>query len=112
MDTKSSRLVFRHCQVELHGEKVITRFHDGTEAHAVPQDTPEYHAHAIEKTGKDDILLYCWQHDLMHVMHAEMRDRPSVVLWAVAHGLPTDTPECEQEEREAQDLQRAYLLHM
>jgi hypothetical protein len=101
---------FRFCTVALHRDDqlVVTRFHDGTEAHACPHDTPEYHAHSIEKTGTDDPMLYCWQHDLMHVIHGEMRGRPSVVLWAVAHGLPTDTPECVMEERETQELQKAY----
>lgn len=103
---------FRFCTVELHRDRelVITRFTDRTEAHACPHDTPEYHAHAIEKTGVDDTMLYCWQHDLVHVMVGEMNGGPSLVLWAVAHGEPTDTPECELEERQAQDLQR--LLQM
>jgi hypothetical protein len=105
-------LTFRFCTIELHRDRqlVITRFHDGTEAHACPHETPEYHQHAIEKTGVDDVMLYCWQHDLMHVIHAEMRGRPSVVLWAVAHGQSTDTLECEVEEREAQGLQRAFQM--
>jgi hypothetical protein len=103
---------FRFCTVELHADRelVITRFPDHTEAHACPHDTPAYHAHAIEKTGLDDVMLYCWQHDLMHVIYAEMHGRPSVVLWALAHGESTDTPECETEEREAQALQRAMQM--
>jgi hypothetical protein len=100
--------------VELYPEQqlVITRFADGTEAHACPHDTPEYHAHAVEKSGKDDPMLYCWQHDLMHVIYGEMRGGPSIVLWAVAHGESTETPECEAEEREAQELQRALQMNV
>lgn len=103
---------FNHCQVSVQRDRqlVITRFHDGTEAHACPHDTPEYHDHAIEKTGLDDILLYCWQHDLFHVMHGEMQGRPSAVLWALAHGEPTDTLECQEEERMVQDLQRCMQM--
>lgn len=103
---------FRFCTVELHRDRevVITRFADGTEAHARPHNTPEYHAHAVEKAGADDILLYCWQHDLMHVIVGEMNGGPSLVLWAVAHGEPTDTPECELEESQAQDLQRVLQM--
>ena len=103
---------FRFCTVELRRDEqlVVTRFKDGTEAHASPHDTPDYHQHAIEKTGQDDILLYCWQHDLMHVVHGEMNNRPSVVLWALAHGEPVGTAECEREERESQDMQRAFQL--
>lgn len=105
-------LTFRFCTVELRIDEqlVITRFYDGTEAHACPHDTPEYHAHAVEKTGVDDIMLYCWQHDLMHVLHAGIRGRPSVVLWAIAHGESTETSECEIEERGAQELQRAFQM--
>jgi hypothetical protein len=101
---------FQYCTVELYPDEqlVVTRFSDGTEAHACPHDTPEYHAHALDKTGRDDIMLYCWQHDLMHVMIGEMNDRPSAVLWAVAHELPTDTDACVQEEREAMTLQRLF----
>jgi hypothetical protein len=101
-------LSFRFCTVEIlpHEQTVITRFPDGAMAFACPHDTPEYHAHAIEKTGKDDIFLYCFQHDLMHSLHGEMHNRPSVVLWALAHDLPTNTAECEMEEEQAQTLQR------
>jgi hypothetical protein len=110
--TPTTVLHFTHCAMELYREErlVIARFPDGTEAHACPHDTPAYHAHAIEKTGLDDTLLYCWQHDIWHVIHGEMRQRPSVVLWAVAHGLPVDTPECVAEEQESQDMQRGFAL--
>ena len=103
---------FRRCTVELHSEQqiVITRFPDGTEAHACPHDTPEYHAHALEKTGLDDVMRYAWQHDLMHVICAEMAGHVSPVLWRLAHGLEPNTPECEAEEVEAQKLQRAFQM--
>jgi len=105
-------LRFRFCTVELRRDEqlVITRFHDGTEAHACPHDTPEYHAHAIEKTGLDDIMLYCWQHDLAHILCAELRGGPSPVLWAAAHGESTDTAECQAEEDAAQNLQRVLQM--
>jgi hypothetical protein len=105
-------LPFTHCVMEMYREErlVIARFHDNTEAHACPHDTPAYHAHALEKTGLDDTLLYCWQHEIWHVINGEMRQRPSVVLWALAHGLSVDTPECQDEEREAQDMQRAFAF--
>lgn len=88
----------------------ITRFHDGAEAYATPHDTADYHQHALEKsTGSVD--LYCWQHDLAHVIVALMHGyRPSAVLWALAHNEPTDTIECETEEIAAQSFQKAFFL--
>lgn len=105
-------ITFPSCTLEWIPEhrKCIARFHDGTECHACPHDTDAYRAHAREKsTG--DIDDYCWQHDCMHAMVALIEHGgPSVVLWNLAHGLPTDTPECETEERAAQELQRAFFL--
>ncbi len=105
-------LRFRFCEIELHLDRqlAITRFPDGTEAHATPHDTPEYHAHAIEKTSVDNPMLYCWQHDVWHIVVAELKGHNSSVLWAVAHGESTDTPECLAEENEAQALQRALQM--
>ncbi len=102
----------RFCVIELHRreELVITRFPDGTEAHACPHDTPAYHAHAIEKTGLDDVLRYAWQHDIMHEIVAEIDGHVSPVLWGLAHGLPVDTPECEAEEVAAQEMQRRLQM--
>jgi hypothetical protein len=90
--------------------KCISRFDDGTEAHAIPHDTPEYHRHAEEKsTG--DVDLYCWQHDIAHQVVAMMAGRRvSLVLWNLAHGISTDSPACELEEREAQEFQRQFFL--
>ena len=90
--------------------KFVCRFPDGTEAHGIPHDTPEYHAHATEKsTG--DIDLYCFQHDCAHVMVAMIEHGgPSIVLWNLAHHLPTDTPECDAEEKAAQAFQKAFFL--
>jgi hypothetical protein len=89
--------------------KCITRFHDGTEAHAIPHDTDEYRWHAAEKsTG--DIDLYCWQHDIAHVIVGMMHGGVSRVLWDIAHGGAADSDECRAEEAEAQELQRRLFL--
>jgi hypothetical protein len=103
---------FEFCEVELDlvNRVVTTRFFDGTFATAIPHDTPEYHAHALEKTGLDDVMRYCWQHELMHVIVAQMKGRPSAVLWGIAHGKDLDTLECHEEEETAQKLQRAFQM--
>lgn len=106
------RIEFRHCTVEWQPEhrRVVTRFADGTEAHGCPHDTEQYRAHAAEKsTGSVD--LYCWQHDIAHVIAAGIAGRcTSLVLWNLAHGLPVDGPECEHEEQAAQEFQRRFFL--
>lgn len=105
------QITFPGCTVEWQAEhrKCITRFFDGSEAHAIPHDTGDYLNHAYEKsTG--DVDLYCWQHDLAHVIVGLMEGRESFVLWALAHGNSTDTPECMDEEIEAQEFQRRFFL--
>jgi hypothetical protein len=105
-------VAFPGCTVEWepHNRRAVTRFADGSEAYACPHDTPEYHAHAAEKsTG--DVDLYCWQHDLAHCIVALMAyGGTSKVLWALAHNEPTDTAECDAEEQAAQQFQRAFFL--
>lgn len=104
------KIEFPHCTVEWQAEhrKCITRFSDGAEAHAVPHDTHEYRQHAVDKsTGNIDD--YCWQHDLCHVIWGLMNGGPSIVLWAVAHGIPTDGESFEREEQQVQELQRAFF---
>lgn len=88
--------------------KCIAKFFDGTEAHACPHDTDAYRAHSHDKsTG--DIDDYCWQHEIAHVVIGLIKGGPSAVLWNLAHGFPTDTPECEAEEQTAQEWQRKFF---
>jgi hypothetical protein len=108
---KVVRVVFPLCEVTWYPEmrKCITRFLDGTEAHAIPHDTDAYRKHAVEKsTG--DVDLYCWQHDIAHVIVGMLHGGVSRVLGALAHGGSTEGPEFDAEEREAQELQRKLFL--
>lgn len=106
------KIEFPHCTVfwEPEHRRVVTRFMDGTEAYGRAHDTPEYRSHAAEKsTG--DIDLYCFQHDIAHTLVALMSGRTtSIVMWNIAHGESDQTPECEMEERAAQDFQRRFFL--
>lgn len=106
------RIEFPHCELTWHPDqrKCVARFDDGTEAHAIPHETPEYSAHAAQKsTG--DIDFYCWQHEIAHIIVALISGRvTSLVLWNLAHGIPTDTPACEAEEHAAQEFQRAFFM--
>lgn len=103
---------FGICTIEYQPEhrKTVMRFSDGTEAHAVPHDTPEYEQHA-RKAGCLSVDQYAYQHEICHAIYGLTRpgeDKTSPALWAVAHGLPTDTPEIEQEEAEVQQLHAAW----
>lgn len=89
--------------------KFVCKFPDGTEAHGIPHETDDYRRHAAEKsTG--DIDHYCWQHDLGHVIVGLINGGVSKVLWAVAHDLPLETPECQAEEKAAQEFQKRFFL--
>jgi hypothetical protein len=109
------RVEFPDCVVfwEPENRRVVTRFWDGTEAYGCPHDTPEYRQHAAEKsTG--DVDLYAWQHDLAHCIVAmtkiDQDEGISKVLFNLAHGARTDTPECEAEELAAQEFQKRFFL--
>lgn len=102
---------FPTCKVEWIPElrMCVTEFADGTQAHACPHETAEYRKHATEKSN-GDIDIYCWQHDCFHVIYGLLNGGVSKVLWNLAHGLPTDTEECQTEEREVQEMQRRFYL--
>jgi hypothetical protein len=105
------KIEFPHCTVEWEPDhrRAVTRFADGSEAYARPHETPEYLAHAVAKsTG--DVDLYCFQHDIAHVIVGLMNGGPSVVLWNLAHGLSDKTPECDAEEQAAQEFQLRFFL--
>lgn len=104
-------LRFRHHTVEIDrvNEKVITTMGDGSSAHACPHWTREYFGHAQDKSTGDP-WLYCFQHDLVHVLLAELEGRPSPTLWAIAHGLRDDTPEIQDEERRVAEFQKLFFM--
>jgi hypothetical protein len=105
------QIEFPHCVCKWQPEhrRFVATFPDGTEAHGTPHDTDAYRRHSAEKsTG--DIDMYCWQHDLAHVIVGLINGGPSVVLWAIAHNEPLDTPTCEAEELAAGELQKRFFL--
>lgn len=103
---------FKWCKMILDRKNRVVRtvFKDDAYAETSPCDSPEYRAHAVDKTGTEDTLLYCWQHDMMHVVWSEMFGQVSLVLWNVAHGLPIDSAGCQLEEIEVQKLHKALRL--
>jgi hypothetical protein len=97
----------RHCSIEHTPEGCITRFADGSEIASQPHDTHHY-AVISHRTGcGDDLLAYCRDHELAHALVEErLHDRPSQILWALAHGHMLTGKEAAYEEIAAQTLQR------
>lgn len=68
---------------------------------------PHYHVIAHRSGYADDVLTYCREHELAHhVIAQEIWGRPSIVLWALAHGMEPQKPFAVFEELAAQILQR------
>lgn len=85
----------------------MTLFEDGSEIGACPHDTHHYHVIAHRLGYGDDILSYCREHELAHHMVEEaFYDRPSRVLWELAHGRVLSAREAVYEEGIAQMFQR------
>lgn len=86
----------------------IVTFDDGTTVPA--QHHPgnaHYHVIAHRCGYGDDTLRYCQEHEVAHLIVEEMiHQRPSRVLWGLAHDEPLCPQEAAYEELAAQTLQR------
>jgi hypothetical protein len=81
-----------------------TYFADGTKYGATPHAW-DHHYHVIaHRCGYEgDTLRYCIEHELAHLVAEEcLFDRPSRILWGLAHGEPLSAPESAYEEMMAQ----------
>jgi hypothetical protein len=85
-----------------------TFFEDGTEVSAWPHpDMPHYHVIAHRLGYGDDLLAYCREHEAAHLFVEErLHNRPSRVLWALAHGQRISGCDAGYEEMAAQQFQR------
>ena len=98
----------KHCAVELTDWGCTTRFKDGAEVSAYPHpELPHYSVISHRCGYGDDHLGYCQEHELMHSVCAEwFHDKPSEVLWAMAHGTMLNGKAAAYEEIVAQTMQR------
>jgi hypothetical protein len=84
-----------------------TLFLDGTYADAVPHDTAHYAVIAHRLGYGDNLLSYTQEHEFAHSFVEEMfYNRPSRVLWGVAHQELLSGPHAAYEEMAAQSFQR------
>lgn len=87
-------------------------FHDGSCCNAIPHDIPHYHVIAHRLGYGDDRMRYCREHEFAHLFVEErLHDRPSRVLWAIAHDQMLTGPEAAYEESFAQVFQRWLRAH-
>lgn len=84
-----------------------TTFHDGSQWGAFPHDTHHYHVIAHRCGYGDDILRYAQEHEVCHLVAEEwLWDRPSRVLWALAHGDEIAPHDAACEEAVTMTVQR------
>jgi hypothetical protein len=96
-----------HARVIYNATGCLTIFNDGTRWGSYPHDTHHYHVVAHRTGYGDDILGYCREHEVAHLVIEQMlHDRPSRVLWALAHGEEISPADSAYEEFAAMTLQR------
>lgn len=100
-------IALRYASIKFTNWGCTTKFEDGAAIDAFPHDTHHYHVIAHRLGYGDDILAYCHEHEFAHLFLEErLHNRPSKVLWSLAHGdLPSGT-DALYEELAAQTLQR------
>jgi hypothetical protein len=84
-----------------------TVFENGAYADAIPHDTHHYHVIAHRLGYGDNILKYTQEHEFCHsFLEERFHDRPSQVLWGVAHQNMLKGPAAAYEEMAVQQFQR------
>jgi hypothetical protein len=101
-------LQLTHCAIAWtdYGARIV--FPSGKEISAWPHpEMPHYHVIAHRVGYGDDLLAYCREHELAHIVAAEaFTSGPSYVLHALAHGEPVDQGRALMEEMAALTIQR------
>ena len=101
-------IILKYASLEYHEHGAVTHFPDGTRygTHPHPWD-PHYHLAAHRMGYEDDLMAYAREHELAHLLIEEwLYDRPSRILWGLAHDEPLSAEEAVYEEAAAQMLQR------
>lgn len=98
----------RHAMVEVEDWGCTSYFADGSSYGATPHPWDHQYHVISHRTGYGfDHARYCVEHELAHhVVEEFLFDRPSRILWGLAHGTPLSGHESAYEEMMAQSLQR------
>lgn len=93
-------IALRHADLKITDAGCVTQFRDGTSfgAHPHPHDH-HYHVIAHRCGYEGDVLRYCREHELAHLVVEEwLHDRPSAILWGLAHDAPLSAHDSVGEE--------------
>jgi len=72
-------------------------FHDAARVESFPHEIPHYYVIAHRTGYGDDLRWYCREHDFFHNFCEEFfHDRPSPVLWSLAHGSEIENSAYEE----------------
>lgn len=98
----------RYAMVETGDYGCTTFFADGTSYGATPHPWDHHYSVIAHRTGYVDAhWRYCVEHELAHLTVEEfLFNRPSRILWGLAHDAPLSPAESVYEEALAQMLQR------
>lgn len=101
------KIILRHSLIEWTDDGCITYFQDGSSIGAQPHPGNHHYRIITARTGLgDDVMAYCRTHELAHLFLEErLHDRPSQVLWALAHGKMLCGADAAYEEIAAQAFQ-------
>src|ERR1041385_9361001 len=90
-------VLLKFCSIDWTPTGCLTKFKDGTEIASFPHDIPHYYVIAHRTGYGDDLLRYCREHDFFHSYCEQFfHDRPSPVLWSLAHGGEVENSDYEE----------------
>lgn len=99
--------------VEYHPHGCTSRFLDGSSVDAIPHPWDHCYSIIAMRCGYGfDLWKYCVHHEICHhIIEEWMHNRPSQVLWALAHGETPDPKQAFYEENATQTLQRWIMTN-
>ena len=104
---------FKYATVDVPFNAVRTRFNDGSSCVATAHRTDDYMEITARCGYGTNVFEYCYEHDLMHHFLAEkLADRPSPILWGLAHNAPIAEPLSIEEECAVQMAQTWIRNHV
>jgi len=101
-------IMLHHASVRYTEDGCVSHFRDGTFWGAQPHpENPHYHVISHRLGYGDDLLTYAREHEVCHHLVEEfLYDRPSRVIWSLAHGDELSPSGAAYEEMAAMALQR------